>query len=717
MGSSFYEKRAILERQFQEPNWLSDSGISSEILQKTITEWEETISSKSLVKAKTFALIAEKAPIGIDPCDRFQDKLMGGSLMKQQRKRWERAAAERYYPEEASENKRAWNEWGAYRGLADFGHISPNTRLLLSVGLSGLLTNVEQAAAKGDLTESQSNYYDACRTVLCGMMTVARRLAEAILPYNKENSDALAAIAERAPENGYEAMQLLVLYFFLHEYVAGARVRTLGRLDVLLFPFYQKDLANGTYTKEDYAELLRFFLHKFWSAKVPYDLPFCLGGLDENGNDITNELSYLIVETYNELNIHSPKIHIRVCDKTPERFVKLVLSCIRDGNSSFVFVNDRIAAEALCRVGIKKEDAWDYVPIGCYEPAVWGKELGCTGNGGVNLAKAVEWVFTDGIDCASGERCGVQTGRIQTFEEFLCATKAQITHMTQRTINHIITIEQHYKDIYPDPILSCQYEESVKQGLDVYEGGASYNNSSLCFYGIATLIDSLCAVKKLVFDEHLCSVEELGTILQSNWTNNEALRKKALRLAEKYGNGNPAADALTTELSAFCASLANHVPNGRGGVFKASLYSIDHCFFLGERTMATPDGRLAGDPLSKNLCATVGMDKKGITALVSSVTKIDHASFPNGSVLDIVLHPSAVSGEDGLSAFYAILLTYLKKGGFALHGNVFDAEILKQARTDPERYQTLQVRVCGWNAYFVNLSPTEQDAFIRQAET
>ena len=137
---------------------------------------------------------------------------------------------------------------------------------------------------------------------------------------------------------------------------------------------------------------------------------------------------------------------------------------------------------------------------------------------------------------------------------------------------------------------------------------------------------------------------------------------------------------------------------------------------LGEQTMATPDGRLAGEILSKNLCSTVSMDKNGITALIHSVTKIDHSKFPNGSVLDILLHPSAVSGEDGLKAFLAILKTYMARGGFALHGNVFDAKILKEAQKDPQRYATLQVRVCGWNAYFVNLSQAEQNAFIKQAE-
>ena len=249
----------------------------------------------------------------------------------------------------------------------------------------------------------------------------------------------------------------------------------------------------------------------------------------------------------------------------------------------------------------------------------------------------------------------------------------------------------------------------------MYEGGAKYNNSSLYFYSIASLVDSLCAVKKLVFEDKAYTFDALGEILKNNWQGYEKVRATALRMPEKYGNNTPVADALTVEIADLCAGLLNNRPNGRGGVFKAALFSIDRCFYIGKRTMATPDGRLAGEPLSKNLGAVVGKDRKGVTALINSVTRIDHASFPTGSVLDI-MHPSAVRGEDGLEAFYGILMTYFKKGGFAMHGNVFDANTLKEAQKHPELYQNLQVRVCGWNAYFVNLSKVEQDAFIRQAE-
>ena len=695
---------------------IEESGLALDELEALVLKIENDGGTKPQIKSKSFEAIINNARVAIDKDDIFQYKFLSGDIMVDQRNRWENAVKTEYLAEQTSEMRCAWQELGAYKGMGDYGHTSPNTRLLLSVGFAGLLERVENAAKKEGLSEKQIDFYNSCKTALRASITAAERMAKETKPYNAECAAALLNIAKGAPENIYEAMQLIILYFFLHEYVGGTRVRTLGRLDILLEPFYKKDTECARYTREEIKEMLKFFLYRFWSAKVPFDLPFCLGGIDADEKEVTSEISYLIVEAYNEINIHSPKIHIRVSDKTPKSFLKLVLSCIRGGNSSFVFVNDDVAIESLKRVGISEEDARDYLPIGCYEPAVWGVEMGCTGNGGVNLVKALELVFNNGKDLATGKTCGVAVGNIESLDDFKTELKKQIEHMTKRSLSAITNIEKHYDKIDPDPLLSCQYVHSVDTGVDVYEGGAKYNNSSLYFYGIATLVDAVCAVKKFVFEDKRFTLAELCEILKNNWSGHENIRTVALRLKEKYGNNNSVADELAVEFSDYCAKIVNNKANGRGGVFKAALFSIDHCFYLGKRTMATPDGRYAGDPLSKNMSATVGMDKNGVTALINSVTKIDHADFPTGSVLDIMLHPSAVAGDDGLEAFLGILTTYMKKGGFAMHGNVFDAKILKEAQKDPEKYKTLQVRVCGWNAYFVNLSKVEQDCFIRQAE-
>jgi formate C-acetyltransferase len=244
-------------------------------------------------------------------------------------------------------------------------------------------------------------------------------------------------------------------------------------------------------------------------------------------------MSYLIVETYREMDIYSPKIHIRVSDKTPADFVKKVLECIRNGQSSFVLCNDNTAIKSLMSVGIKESDARDYVPIGCYEPAVWGKEIGCTGNGGVNLPKAVEFVLSGGIDVATGKMIGVKPSvSLDTFEGFLLAVKEQISFMTGKCLDYVRSIEKYYDKIGPDTLHSAMYDDSVKQGVDVFEGGAKYNNSSLYFYSIASLVDSLMAVKKFVYDEKILTLSELFEILKNDWIGSEGLLKKAKKMPE-----------------------------------------------------------------------------------------------------------------------------------------------------------------------------------------
>ncbi len=716
MQLSFENSRSVLEKKFTQIEWIEDSGLSPDDVVKAVEGNENQYSSKAIIKAKTFEFIASNALIAVDKFNIFQDKLQGSSIMAKQRSKWQKQVIDTHLSQEAGDIYEAWQGCGAYHAHSDFGHTSPNSKLMLEIGISGLLQRVEEAENKGGLTDKQKDFYLSCKIMLKSMQTVAHRLADAIEPYNIDNACALRNIAKDKPQNTYEAMQLLVLYFFLHEYVGGTRVRTLGIVDALLYPFYKKDIEEGVYTKEQIKEMLKYFLFKFWSAKVPYDLPFCLVGLDENEDSNVNEISYLIVETYNELNIYSPKIHIRVSDKTPQDFIKLVLNCIRGGNSSFVLVNDHVAIKSLERVGISHKDAVNYVPIGCYEPAVWGVEIGCTGNGGINLCKAIEYIFNNGVDHRNNKVMGAPVGKISTYEDFICEVKKQIANMTDRCVHFINAIEGYYGEINPDPMLSCQYDESIKRGVDVYEGGAKYNNTSLYFYCLASLVDSICAVKKFVFDEKIVSFDKLGEILRNNWEGNEELQLKARALDEKYGNSNAVADKLTVEFAEYCSSLLLNRPNGRGGVYKPACFTIDHYVHIGAKTLTTPDGRNLGDPLSKNLCASIGMDKNGITSLINSVTLFDHSLFPTGSVLDVVLHPSAVSGDNGLNAFYGIVKTYFAKGGFAMHGNVFDTQMLKQAQAHPENYKNLQVRVCGWNAYFVSLTKAEQDAFIKQSE-
>ena len=715
---TFWDKKEKLEKEYENVKW-SDAGLPrDELLAKVEKHFEEyRYSSMPKARAQALKIMLEEGRISVDENGIFHDKLDSFKISAHLNWISGEYSLRDEFPDAFAERDLG-QKYGSLTANVDFGHNSPNTKALFELGFGGLLERVRnERDKKADLTEKQKDFYDACETALLAVIAYVKRYAKAVSATDTDAALCLENISENPPRDTYEALALLVIYFAVHDQIAGSRIRTLGRMDVLLYKYYKNDLESGKFTKAQIKELYCYFLTKLWAMKVPFDLPMMIGGLDSDKNEVTNELSYLIVEVYNSLNIHSPKIHVRVSEKTPESFVKLVLSCIRGGNSSFVFVNDDVAVNALKKAGIPEKEALDYILIGCYEPAVWATEMPCTGVGSVNLAKAVELAMNGGCDMASGEKLGVDTPKISSFEDFKSAVMAQITCLCDKVMSFVSLMERNYPRIYADPLLSAMYDKSVADGTDLYEkGSAKYNNSGFQIKGIATLTDSLCAVKKVVFDEKKISFDELCNLMKNNWQGGEKLRLICSNLKEKYGNGNPVADGIAKEMAKFISSYTLGREHGRGGIFKPGFFTIDRCYTLGAKTAATPDGRCAGDPFNKNLCATVGKDKNGITSLINSVTQMDLSDFPNGSVLDVVLHPSAVSGEDGLCGMYSILKSYFEKGGFALHGNVFDPSVLREAQKLPEKYATLQVRVCGWNAYFVNLSKAEQDDFIKQAE-
>jgi formate C-acetyltransferase len=252
----------------------------------------------------------------------------------------------------------------------------------------------------------------------------------------------------------------------------------------------------------------------------------------------------------------------------------------------------------------------------------------------------------------------------------------------------------------------------MDSATDIYAGGAKYNSSSVNAYGIASYVDSMLAVKRAVYDEKMIDFNTLIGILDKNWEGEGVLRKKIQRFPEKYGNGNPDADELARKTVELLSDLINGRENGRGGVFRLGLFSIDWIFEAGKRIGAAPDGRLAGEPVSKNLSTVIGMDKNGITAHVRSALAIDHTTCPNGNVLDLTLHPTTVSGEAGLSVMESILSLYLDRGGFALQFNVVSPDMLRAAQSEPEKYKNLQVRLCGWNVYFTDLEREVQNNLI-----
>lgn len=730
MTDSLAADLAVLKRQYKDIPWNTESGLSPDALRQACQtiEQENPLASRLTIKAKQFAFLMENAQVCVRPEDWFADMLHCENLLDSLRGNWHREIEQNAMAPVLAECHTHDND-GSHTGECDFGHTIPDWDTVMRLGFPGLFQRICDAKKEkqdaGTLTAEQEEFYNASEMVYRAVLRYVNRLADEADSHAAKSAKmpmvahCLRNLATRAPQNTLEAMQLSFLYYYLQNMVEGEPLRSLGGLDALFFPYWQADLAEGRFTEEQLREFLQYFLIKYGAVDNSANIPFFLGGVDRDGNNMCNALTEEIIQVYDTLNLISPKIQFRWHPGVSDSVVRLVLKAIVHGNNSFVFINDEVVIPALTALGEDLRDARYYAPIGCYEPAAIGKEIPCTCNGIINLPKAVELVLHNGMDPMTGKQSGLSFADypFADFDAFYAAVKQQLSLWAEESMRSISAWETHYMQINPSPLYSATLDECVARGADVYAGGAKYNNSSINCISPATAVDALTAVRKLVYEEKAISLPELSAVLASNWADHEDLRLRCLNLGGKYGNGDPETDRLAANLLAFMGSCINRQPNGRGGVFRCGAFSIDWCWPYGQKTGATPDGRFAGDVLSKNMCATLSQDKKGLTALIRSVTEIDFTNTPNGTVLDVMFHPSAVSGEEGLTAMLAVLKTYLKRGGFAIHFNVMDPKVLRKAQEDPDSYRNLQVRVCGWNAYFTNLNRDSQDAFILQAET
>jgi formate C-acetyltransferase len=340
-----------------------------------------------------------------------------------------------------------------------------------------------------------------------------------------------------------------------------------------------------------------------------------------------------------------------------------------------VLSNDEVQIATMLRHGKTLEDARKYLLIGCYEPAVEGKEISCTMACRLNLPKAVELAMNNGVDPRSGERVGPATGDVATFTDFAAfqaAFNAQLVAMAEEAMAQVRTFELDWASVNPSPVLSATMQPCMDNGRDVSAHGTTYNNSGCMCGCFANAVDSLMAVRQLVFTEHRVTLPELQQILANNWADADDLYFIARERVPKWGNNHPEVDRIGCDVANLLANTITGKPNSRGGIFEAALFSIDYTQMFGRLTGALPDGHRNGEPLAKNCCAMTAMDKRGVTALIHSVTKLDFTGFPDGSVLDIMLHPTAVQGEEGLQALMALIRTYFARGGAAIQFNIFD---------------------------------------------
>lgn len=723
MWNNFENDKKSLKTQYSDILWDVNSGLTPEKLREKCLNIEKDLSdcSASIVKSKMMEFIFDNAQLSLNPQDWFQAKINHDSIIISLRDE-----KINYYDAISHENilkdTMPMEKHNAVTCIFDFGHVAPDWDNIINLGLTGLIKRLELESSRSELTRNQKDFYNSSLRVYKALKRYIIRLSDAAASA-EENREKMSLVAKSlknissaAPKNMLEVLQLIYIFYYVQTWVEGEGIRSLGRLDNLCYRFYENDLKCGTFSEEQLRELIDYFYYELFAVGATANSPFCICGSNPDGSAFINKLSYVLIEEYIKCNIDDPKIHIRYNKNLPNDFTELVLKSIRGGNNSIVFVNDEIIINALTKIGTEKSDAVNYAPIGCYEPSVCGKEISCSSAGRINLLKAIEYTMSNGIEMMTGERVFDTAETPKNFEEFYSQVKDKIRSFADGAINIINEYEHHFMKINPSPILSGTMTECVKRGKDVYEGGAKYNNTSIYVFGLADIVDSIIAVKNLVFKENAAGYNELCDIIKNNWANNEMLNLKCRNSYPKYGNNEHESDVIACEITNLIADSINNRQNSRGGVYRCGLFSIDMYHYFGEQTGATPNGRKHGEWFAKNLSPTIGNDKKGLTSLINSVTKIDFTNIPDGAVLDLMLHSSAVSGEEGLCAMNGILKTYMNRGGMAVQFNVINPDQLKDAQNNPELYPNLQVRLCGWNVYFTNLSKGEQNAFIKAAE-
>lgn len=680
-----------------------------------------------VARAKALGYVMEQERLYINEHDYFVGLYSLNRLAnKITFKAWE-AQSKAFRDPETLRRNEDFNGSGASMIWTDYDHVVPDFDSLLSLGFPGLR---ERARAyrrlheeQGTLTEETAAFFDGIELEYTAILDLVERMAKTARKMRFEKAPVIAecleALHRGAPETLYQALQLIYLYFIISECIDGFQVRSLGNgLDQTLLPFYKSDLEKGLYTEEELRDFLAYFFLQWSSIGNYWGQPFYMGGTALDGSTKYNELSLVILDVYDKLEIYNPKIQLKINTNTPDALLEKAFDMVRRKNAAFVFCCEPAMVKAIMGYGATYEEAMNYDIRGCYETGVRANEVSSI-SGYVNAAKAVEYVFTNGFDTGLGKQVGLQTGSldgIQNFEDFYFAFIRQWEYLIEETMKVTDDAERFLAFVNPSSMYSATVETSLKNGKDGYGGGVKFNNCALLNCAFASAVDSLMAVKEFVFEKKELSLASLAEALQKDWKDYEILQAKVKKSACKYGNHHPQTDAYASAMAGFFAGKVNNRPNSRGGVYKATMHSARAFVTQGEKTLATPDGRRAGQELSKNGSAVPGADRCGVTALVASALALCPADYHESFCVDVMLHPSALEGEEGFSVFKGILMTYLQGGGQSIQFNLFRTETLRDAQENPEKYKNLQVRVCGWNTLWNNMSRKEQDAYILRAE-
>lgn len=624
------------------------------------------------------------------------------------------------------------------------GHLIPNYAHALRVGLKGLVADAQRFIEtspdddRGNaLRRALIRVAHAARTFAARYADQAERQAAAeTRPARAEELLQVARICRKVPwepaETLHEALQSL---WFIHMLIMAAESYpgpglSFGRIDQYLWPYYRQDIESARLTPQQARELLQcwWIKHNYaydYQGRVgnnqgitsSYGQLITLGGIDADGRDASNPLTHLLLDIIGQMNLLEPKPNVRLHASTPPEVLDRVVELIAHAQGSPFLLNfDEHSMQGLAWQGLPADRLWDYAPVGCLENTLQGNDRSGTVDVNLNLAKAVELTLFNGRDLASGRLVGPRTGRptaFTTFDQFLDAFRRQLAHLVDRMIEANNQADAIRARFAPTPFLSLLVDGCARNGKDITEGGAEHNYITVEGIALATAVDSLAAVRSLVFEDKRVPMAQLLRAIESDFEGFEKLRRTLMQKAPKYGNDDDRTDQLAADVSTFWTQrAAQKTSPATGRRYRGGYLSWNYWVAYAPKTAATPDGRKRGTYLSNGTCPVTGRDRKGPTANARSAGHLDLRTAPNGDSHTITLSPSLLRDREHLDRLAAFLKAYNTEGGTALQINVIDPQTLRRAQANPAEYGNLLVRVTGYNAYFVTLGREIQDEII-----
>lgn len=617
------------------------------------------------------------------------------------------------------------------------GHICPNVKEWLALGPAGVIAKAEKNLVGANA--SQQEFYRCVILVMQGVQKFMQRYADLLeekadsYPKYTASMRELAKICQnlqnRPAQSFHEALQSTWFLFVVLHMESNASSFSPGRLDQILYPYYQKDLAEKKMDDDQALEMIECLWLKFneivylrnknsakYFAGFPIGFNVAVGGQDENGNDASNALSHLLIQAQEDIGLPQPNLSVRLFEHTDQALLTHAVKCVSKGSGMPQFFNDKAIVSPLMDLGISKQDALNYAIVGCVELTTHGNNLGWSDAAMFNMNKVLELTLNHGKCLLTGKQMGPDLGSLSTYASFSdleAAYQKMMDYFIEKMIPCCEGVEKAHIDCLPTPFLSAVIDDCMDKGMDVTAGGAHYNLSGIQMIQVANLADSLAAIKELVYDKKKVDASHLEKALQNNFVGDEVLRQMLLHRVPKYGNDVAWVDELGAKWALYFREQLRKYKNYRNGPYHTGMYTVSAHVPMGQNVGASADGRFAQDPLADGgLSAVYGRDIQGPTAVLKSVSKMDNSCTTNGGLLNMKFLPDFFKTEAGITKFCNFLRAFVDLEVPHIQFNVVSKENLLDAQKHPDQYRSLTVRVAGYTAYFTELAGDLQNEII-----